>query len=179
MHLAAKLPNHDMLHPRKKHTQLTTFKQLNNQIIIDTNMAEQDFDDGHSFSAGLSIDSHDADPSSSQMPTLSASEWYVVDALPSVSPIDSRPSVVWSCVSSSFESHESPLPGSAFLRDPCPLLCPSCQIGSGCLCSSGRHPGTSSDQEILALTDHLGSSHDFHLIGLSSSPSDGSRLASS
>jgi hypothetical protein len=102
-----------------------------------------------------------------------------VDALPSVSPIDSRPSVVRSCVSSSFESHESPLPGSAFPRDPCPLLCPSCRIGSRCLCSSGRHPGTSSDQEILALTDHLDSSHDFHLIGLSSSPSDGSRLASS
>jgi hypothetical protein len=58
-------------------------------------MAEQDFDDGHSFSAGLSIDSHDADPSSSQMPTLSASERYVpayaasttanTDIIPSIS----------------------------------------------------------------------------------------------
>lgn len=60
----------------------------------------------------------------------------LVDALPSVSPIDSRLSVARSCVSSP-ESSGSPLSGSAILRDPCPQLCP-CRIGSGCLCRSSR-----------------------------------------
>jgi hypothetical protein len=102
-----------------------------------------------------------------------------VDAPPSVSPIDFCLSVVQSCVSSSIESSESPFLGSAFLQDPCPLLCPSCQIGTGCLCSSSsRHPNGPA-LETLAPTNHHDPSHNFHPIGLSPSPTDGSHLASS